>query len=197
MSKNDTKLRDVINSSNLSIADGISMVWLSRRAGYTDVDRLTGIDLAEHILSESKDRQWKLFFLGALPENLDMAIENVKRRFNSPYIAGYHHGYFKENEIDKIIRLINQSHADILLIGLGMPQKEYFIHDYLNKINVRFCLAVGGAFDVWSESKKRTPKVIQRAGLEWLFRSFYDKRKFLNVTKYGLIFFKDLLFYKK
>jgi UDP-N-acetyl-D-mannosaminuronic acid transferase (WecB/TagA/CpsF family) len=39
--------------------------------------------------------------------------------------------------------------------------------------------------------------MIQRVGLEWLFRSFYDKRKALNITRYSLIFLKDFLVYKK
>lgn len=194
-SKRDLKLKEVMNSADLVTPDGISMVWLSRRAGYQDVFRVTGIDLAERILSKSKEEGWRFFFLGASPENLDMAIKNVSARL-SPYIGGVHHGYFKEYEIEKIIELINSSNSDILLLGLGLPQKEYFIHDHFNKINVKFCLAVGGAFDVWAGAKQRTPKFIQMIGLEWLYRSMYDKSKFMNIIKYGIIFLKDLIFYK-
>ncbi len=196
MSKRDIKLQEVIQSANLIVSDGISMLWLSRRGGYQDVYRVTGIDLAEKILSHSRSRGWKVYFLGASQENLDRAIKNLKERFNNSEIAGYHHGYFNKHEIKRIIQMINDSGADILFLGLGLPQKEYFIHDYFDKINVKFCLAVGGAFDVWAGAKQRTPKFVQKFGLEWLHRSMYDKSKFMNIIKYGVIFLKDLIFYK-
>lgn len=197
MSKRDPKLKEVINSADLITPDGISIVWLSRRAGYRDVYRVPGIDLAEKILSRSKEEGWRFFFLGASSENVNTTIKNVSERFNDPHIAGFHHGYFREYEVEKLIELINSSNSDILLLGLGLPQKEYFIHDYFDKINVKFCLAVGGAFDVWAGVKKRTPSLIQKIGLEWLFRSFYDKNKMLNIVRYGLIFLKDFVVYKK
>lgn len=197
MSKNDRKLHDVIQSADLIVSDGISMVWLSKRAGYNDVFRVTGIDLAEKLFSQAKKNGWRLFFLGSSPENLMKAIDNMNEKYNNPEIAGYHHGYFKQDEIEKMISLINESNADILFLGMGLPQKEYFIHDYLDKLNVKFCLAVGGAFDIWAGAKQRTPKFVQIIGLEWLFRSFYDKSKVLNITRYGLIFLKDLLVYKR
>ena len=197
MSKKDAKLKDVIKSADLIISDGVSMVWLSKRARYNDVHHVTGIDLAEKIIFYSKERDWKIFFLGATPENLDKAIENLKSKFNSPYISGFHHGYFKQNEIKHITSLINESNADILFLGMGLPQKEYFIHDYFDKLNVKFCLAVGGAFDIWSGAKQRAPKFIQMVGLEWLYRSFYDKSKSFYIAKYGLIYLKDMVFISK
>jgi N-acetylglucosaminyldiphosphoundecaprenol N-acetyl-beta-D-mannosaminyltransferase len=197
VSKDDHKLKNVMNAADLLISDGISMVWLSKRAGYKDVHRVTGIDLAEKILSHSKARGWKIFLLGATPENLNTAIKNLKDKFGEPLIAGSHDGYFRRDEDRQMIDLINQSGSDILFLGLAMPQKEYFVHDYFKKINVKFCLAVGGAFDVWAGVKKRTPKAVQNIGLEWLFRSFYDINKIINVTRYGLIFLKELLVYKK
>lgn len=197
MSKKDIKLQEVINSADLITPDGISIVWLSRRAGYQDVYRVPGIDLAERVLSESKIRGWRIFLLGTSSENLNKAVDNLKKRFNSPHIAGFHQGFFKEHEVEQIIELINKSNSDILFLGLGLPQKEYFIHDYFNKINVKFCLAVGGAFDVWAGAKQRTPKFIQIMGLEWLYRSFYDRSRFIYIAKYGLIYLKELVLIHK
>ncbi len=197
VSKKDCKLREVIKSADLIISDGVPIVWLSRRAGYKDVIRVTGIDLAEQILSHSRERGWRIFFLGASPNNLESAIKNLRNRFNNPDVVGYHHGYFKKHEVEEIIEVINNSSPDILFLGLGMPQKEYLIHDYFIKINVKFCLPVGGAFDIWAEAKKRAPKVFQRVGCEWLYRSLYDKSKAQLIAKNGLTFLKDFLFYNR
>lgn len=197
LSKKDSKLREVISDSDLVIADGIPIMWLSRRAGYGDVHRVTGIDLAETILSRSKKHMWKLFFLGASPENLERAIKQVRERFNEPDIVGYEHGYFKPDDIDGIIDKINSSKADILLLGLGMPQKEYFIRDYFAKTTAKLYLPVGGAFDVWAGIKNRTPVIFQKIGMEWFYRSFYDISRARNIARFGLNFFGDIIFYKQ
>ncbi len=197
ISKNDRKLQEVIKSADLILSDGFPIAWLSRRAGYKDVNRITGIDLAEQIMIRSRERGWKLFFLGASSDNLERTVCNIKHRFNNPDVTGYQHGYFEQREMGKIIEIINNSAADILFLGLGMPQKEHLIHDHFKKIKVKFCLPVGGALDVWSGAKRRTPKLIQNIGLEWLYRSFYDISRAKLIAKYGLSFFKEILFYGK
>jgi N-acetylglucosaminyldiphosphoundecaprenol N-acetyl-beta-D-mannosaminyltransferase len=122
-------------------------MWLSRRAGFGNVHRVTGIDLAEAILSMSERQKWRLFFLGASPANLEQAITRLQGRFDSLDIVGCHHGYFKQDGIERIIATINGAKPDILFLGLGMPQKEYFIRDHFAKMAVKFCLPVGGAFE--------------------------------------------------
>ncbi|MBI5848241.1 MAG: WecB/TagA/CpsF family glycosyltransferase [Nitrospirae bacterium] len=195
--KKDPQLRDAVNSSDLIIADGVPIVWLSRRLGYDSVQRVTGIDLAEALMTRSKAEGWRLFVFGASPMNLKKAVDNFQMRFAGLQIVGTRHGYFKAEETPQIVKQINQARPDILFLGLGMPQKEYFIHRYQKDLNVGFCLTIGGAIDVWAGVKQRTPKAIQKVGLEWLYRSIYDKSKALNILKYGFIFLKDMVFAKK
>jgi exopolysaccharide biosynthesis WecB/TagA/CpsF family protein len=77
---------------------------------------------------------------------------------------------------------------------MGMPQKEYFIQDHFLEINSSFWLPVGGAFDIWAQTKRRADPLIQKLGLEWLQRSLYDRSKAINIMKYGFEFLKDFLF---
>ena len=196
VSQKDIKLKESINAADLVISDGISIVWMSRRLGYRDVRRVTGIDLAEALISSAGKKGWKFFFLGASSDNLHRAIDNLRKKLGNINLVGYHHGFFKTEESQDLVDYINGTKADILFLGLGMPQKEYFIHDYFDKMAVKFCLPVGGAFDIWAEAKKRAPQMIQKIGLEWLYRSLYDSTKVLNIARYGLIFFKDFLFNK-
>jgi N-acetylglucosaminyldiphosphoundecaprenol N-acetyl-beta-D-mannosaminyltransferase len=194
VSKKNKKLQKVINSSDLVIGDGLPIVWLSKKLGYTDVFRVTGIDLAQKIISNSREKGWKLFFWGASTENLEKAIKNLKGKFKDLIIVGSQNGYFASDDIVKIIRKVNLYQPDVLFLGLGMPQKEYLIDDFFDQLDVKFCLPVGGAFDVWANVKKRTPPILQKFGLEWLYRSYYDREKFFNIVKYGFIFLKDYYF---
>ena len=197
LAKTDPKLKDVIQSADIVLADGAPIRWFGRRLGHKAVHHVTGIELAEAILEHAKVYGWRLFLLGAHPQNLKKALKNIETRFGHPQIVGSHDGYFSEEEIPEVIRQINSVVPDILFLGLGMPQKEYFIHDHLDKIEARFLLPVGGAFDIWAGVKKRSPVVLQRAGLEWLQRSLYDRNKAKNVFTYGFSFFKDFLFYRQ
>lgn len=194
VSKKDSKLRKTINKADFILSDGISIVLLSRRMGYKDVIRITGIGLAEEILSRAGQKKWSLFFLGTSEENLQKAISRLDAKFGKLPVAGFHHGYFSEYEIPNLIKTINRIRPDVLFLGLGMPQKEYFIHDYLESLSVKLCLPVGGSFDVWAGARSRAPQLIQTLGLEWLYRSFYDRKKALNIIRFGLSFFYDLVY---
>ena len=197
VSRDDKKLTESIMNADLVIADGVPIKWLAKRAKISDVHRVTGVDLSEELLKQAADKKWRLFFLGASPENLERAVERVKQRFDDPIIAGVRDGYFSEEDVSGIIAQINEAKPDILFLGLGMPQKEYFLHDHHADMDVPFCITVGGAIDIWADVKKRTPKLIQAVGLEWLVRSMYDLSKARSILRYGGSFLWELLFYRR
>ncbi|MGQ9721977.1 MAG: WecB/TagA/CpsF family glycosyltransferase [Candidatus Jordarchaeum sp.] len=196
LAKQDDKLKKVIQEADIIIADGMPIYWFSRRLGYDHVYRVTGIELAERIFLTSKEKKWTIFFLGSTPENLDRAVKEIEKKYHLKSIIGFRDGYFSNEDIPKLLLNINSLQPDVLLLGLGMPQKEYFISDYLYEIKVKFCLPVGGAFDIWAGKRKRSPLFIQKAGLEWLFRASFDNQKGKNIFKYGAAFLKDFLFYR-
>ncbi len=193
MARSDAKLASAINGADLVIADGVAVIWLARRLGLRDVHRVTGIELAERLLASARRKGWRLYFLGAKPENLHRALHVIKQRFGNPPIAGFRDGYFKDTDVPQLISDINAARPDILFLGLGLPQKEHFLVDHLHELDVRFCLTVGGAIDVWAGAKSRAPVTIQRLGLEWLFRSIYDVSRAGLIMRYGMSFMKDLL----
>ena len=191
MSKSDTKLRDAINSAGVVIADGLPISWMARRRGYADVQRCTGIELAEALLGKAAQRGWRVFFLGTTAESLQRAVSVLQRRHPRLKVAGFHHGYFGAHQEHAVVSEINAADTNLLLIGLGLPQKEYFITDHWPQLKADFCLAIGGALDVWAGAKRRAPRFVQAAGCEWLFRSFYDVRKSKTLLQHGVRFFKD------
>jgi N-acetylglucosaminyldiphosphoundecaprenol N-acetyl-beta-D-mannosaminyltransferase len=155
------------------------------------------VELAERLIHESQENKWSIYILGAAPEIAVRAAANLRSKYPGAGIVGFRDGFFKNDDLPGLIGEINRLMPDILLLGLGMPQKEYFIHDHFQQLDVRFCLPVGGAIDIWAGTKRRTPPWLQKLGLEWLFRSFYDFSRAGNILKYGVIFLKDLVLIKK
>jgi N-acetylglucosaminyldiphosphoundecaprenol N-acetyl-beta-D-mannosaminyltransferase len=53
---------------------------------------------------------------------------------------------------------------------MGSPKQETFIIKYMDRLNVKVFMGVGGSFDVISGEVNRAPKWMINLGLEWLYR---------------------------
>ncbi|MBD3314865.1 MAG: WecB/TagA/CpsF family glycosyltransferase [Chitinivibrionales bacterium] len=102
-------------------------------------------------------------------------------------IAGVHHGFFEKEgpENDRIIKLINDARPDILIVGLGMPLQERWIHDNYKRLAVKVYLTAGAAFEFLSGRTKRCPAWMGRAGFEWLFRFLLEPRRMAKRYLWG------------
>ena len=92
-------------------------------------------------------------------------------------IRGWRHGYFNSDEEDTIIDSINESGADILLVGLGAPKQEKWIHKNAHRLNCKVAMGIGGSIDVLAGTATLAPEFMRRAGLEWLFRLVKEPRR--------------------
>lgn len=196
MSLRDNKLAACIHHSSINIADGLSLVFASYLIGKPVPERITGVEFMESLLNLADKNRYKIYLLGARQQVLDLCIQNIKRKFPNLTIVGYHNGYFDQSQTKDIVKSIALAAPDLLFIGMGMPQKEYFIYDHYKELNACVILPVGGAFDVIAGVKKRAPVFIQKIGIEWLWRSIYDpSRLFLvlkSVTGFTVVLIKEI-----
>ena len=51
-----------------------------------------------------------------------------------------------------------------------MPAQEKWISRHLEALGVPLVMGVGGSFDVLSGKLRRAPRLMRRAGVEWLYR---------------------------
>ena len=112
-------------------------------------------------------------------------------------IAGYHHGYFWNDE-EKIVQKIKNSRSQLLFVAITSPKKENFINKWKKDLNVNFVMGVGGTFDIVAGKIKRAPVWMQNNGLEWVYRIIQEpkrmwKRYLVTNTKYLLILIKEKL----
>ena len=166
----NAELADVIKSSPLVVADGMSLVKLSNIKKDPFPERVTGIDLAFEILNRCAASGKKVFLLGAKPGVAEMAAENLKNQIPGLVICGTADGYFKDEEADGIIQKINDSGADFLICAMGSPRQELFLSRNADKLNVKLGVGVGGSLDVWSGNIKRAPQEYIDHNIEWLYR---------------------------
>lgn len=183
----DEKFKNLINNADLSIPDGIGIVYASKLTNNKMNERVAGYDFTKNILEKASDTGHKIFILGAKPGVAKKAANNIKKQFPGVNIVGTHHGYFKSEEDEKIIKIINQARPDYLILGLGVPRQEFFMEKYKDKIKAKVAIGNGGSIDVFAGNVKRAPKIYQKLGLEWFYRLVKQPSRFgrmLNIPKF-------------
>ena len=162
----------VLKRSNYIIPDGVGIILASKILGQHLHERLTGFDLMSRLLELSNKKKYKVYLLGTKPDIIDMTASNIKKAFPHIEIAGFHHGYFHDDQ--EIINEIQQSKPDIIFVGLGFPKQEKWISKNLHKVNKGVFIGVGGCLNIWAGVNKRAPKFIIDLNLEWLYRLFKE-----------------------
>jgi N-acetylglucosaminyldiphosphoundecaprenol N-acetyl-beta-D-mannosaminyltransferase len=173
-------LRAVIESSELVSADGQSVVWASKVLGDPLPSRVAGIDLMHELLSLAEQRGYRVYILGAKPEVLERALDQIRSWHPRIKLAGAHHGYFDEREDAALAADIAATNADILFVAMSSPRKEYWLGRYGQATGVPFVMGVGGSIDVIAGITRRAPRLLQRLGLEWFYRLLQEPRRLLR-----------------
>lgn len=174
----DERLKAAINGADLSLPDGIGVVLASKLLGCPLEERTTGFDLMMRLLKMAEERGYSVFLLGAKPGVAEEAARNIKKRFPGIKIAGTHHGYFDEAGEEKVVGIINEARPDLLFVAMGAPKQELFMARNRDKLNCRVAMGVGGSLDVLSGKVRRAPALMQKAGLEWLYRLLTQPSRF-------------------
>jgi len=163
----DKKLRDIVNSADLILPDGVGVVWAVRQLGGPKISRVTGVDLTLEILREADKYSRRIFLLGAAPGIAEKAVCRQQKMFPRVIFAS-HHGYFTQEEEAQVKEKIEQFRPDVLLVGLGAPKQELWNAAYTGRAAVR--IGVGGTIDILSGEVKRAPQFFRNHKIEWLYR---------------------------
>jgi len=166
----DPSYMRILKEAEFVVPDGAGAVWAARFIGDPVPERVPGIDLMHRLLAIGQQRGWRAYLLGADPETIRTAWENLRARYPGMHFAGYHHGYFGEEQDRDVIAAIRDARPDLLFVGRSAATQEPWIYKYKRELGVPVMMGVGGSFDVIAGKVERAPGWMQRAGLEWLYR---------------------------
>lgn len=199
-SRKDFQLKESVESCDIINIDGMGVVWGARALGYDIPERVAGVDLFHNLIAMSAKNDFPVFLLGAKEEVVSEVKDKLSILYPNIKVAGYHHGYFWNNEED-VVNQIKQSGARLLFVAITSPKKENFINKWKDQLGVDFVMGVGGTFDVVAGKVKRAPVWMQKAGLEWLYRVIQEprrmwKRYLITNSKFAVLLVKEI-FIKK
>jgi N-acetylglucosaminyldiphosphoundecaprenol N-acetyl-beta-D-mannosaminyltransferase len=197
-SQRDPELRDILNSADLLTADGAGVVLASRILKRKLPEKVSGIDIVINSFKLFSGTGISYYFFGSRPGVAEKAAQNAMEQYPGLKVAGFRNGYFDTSEEEDIINDINSSGAEILLVALGAPKQEKWIHANKDKLKARICMGVGGTLDVLAGEAKLAPDFFRRNGLEWLYRLCKEPRRakrILDLPRFMLKVLKTRLFH--
>lgn len=169
-----TDYKNVLQSCELVLADGIGIRLASMILKSPIRENVNGTDLFPHLCKALARNGIGLYLLGGRPGVPEAVAEWTRQHFPGIVICGTHHGYFDVDQDVAVVRSIAQSGAGVVLVAMGAPQQDLWIHNHLPEIRVPVAIGVGGLFDFYSGRIPRAPIWIRELGMEWLYRFSHE-----------------------
>jgi exopolysaccharide biosynthesis WecB/TagA/CpsF family protein len=162
--------RAVLRNAALVLRDGVGVSWAVKKKGALPLHNFVGTDFIPDFCKHTTHKGYRIYLLGSQPGVAQRAANKLASMAPGLIIADHHHGYFNPDRTDKIIRAINASRADILLVAMGNPKQEMWIANNLDQLEVPVAIGVGALFDYLSGHSVRAPRWILNLKMEWVFR---------------------------
>lgn len=173
LAKADPAFRRLINTADLSVADGMPLLWAAKLLGAPLPERITGMDIVQGCAALSAAEGHRLYLLGAAPGVADAAAAELRRRFPGVTICGTDAPPFRAwspEEERAIVERIRAARPDVLFVAFGAPRQDVWIREHMAELGVPVCVGIGGVLNFLAGTVRRAPAWMQDAGLEWLHR---------------------------
>lgn len=176
-------LRQAYADASLVLADGAPVVAASRILGKALPERVAGSDLVPSMFSEAvwQRTNLRIFLLGGAPGVALRAAERIEENWPGMKVVGVASpplGFEHDPQQNAdLVAEINACEPDLLLVGLGAPKQEIWIHRHYGELSVSVALCIGATIDFLAGQRSRAPRWMRRVGLEWLYRVFLEPRR--------------------
>jgi N-acetylglucosaminyldiphosphoundecaprenol N-acetyl-beta-D-mannosaminyltransferase len=128
--------------------------------------------LMPKLLEMANRHSLSIFLLGARPKNLQAALERQKEYYPNIHFMG-HHGYFSPEDKEqnaRVINCINYVKPQILIVGMGSPIQEKWLHLNQQKLDANTLIAGGAVIDRLAGIVPDCPNLLSDISLEWFYR---------------------------
>jgi N-acetylglucosaminyldiphosphoundecaprenol N-acetyl-beta-D-mannosaminyltransferase len=177
--RNDRQ-RTALNNADVTLTDGMMLARLCRLFGAAHAERVYGPDVMLELCRRSPERGYRHFFYGGAPGVAETLAARLQEQFPGLRVVGTCSPPYRalsESEIAEDLRLINDSQADVVWIGLGTPKQEIWMTDNRSRLRAPLLLGVGAAFDFHAGNLRQAPRWVRAAGFEWFFRLCTQPRR--------------------
>jgi N-acetylglucosaminyldiphosphoundecaprenol N-acetyl-beta-D-mannosaminyltransferase len=168
----DGEFRDSVLHSDLSIADGMPLVWIARLLGIPIRERVAGATLFES-LRRGPGAPLSVFFFGGPDGAAEAACRRLATEGGGLTCTGHESPGFRSVEElsgEETIRRINAAKADFLVVALGARKGQAWIERNRARVSAPVISHLGAVVNFVAGTVRRAPSWMQKTGLEWLWR---------------------------
>ena len=191
----DDDLRAIMRGTDLSIPDGMGIVWGAWLVGTPIRERTAGADLVPALARRAAEDGWRLCLFGGAPGVAERAAAVLRERapgadivvVAAPMVGA--DGTMDEAVVDEL-RTVG---ADVIGVALGNPKQERWISRWGQEVGVPVCIGIGGTLDFLTGTTRRAPDWMQRIGLEWIHRASSEPRRLVGRYAHDLVVFGPAL----
>ena len=194
-------LRSAVENALLSVPDGMPLVWILRRRGHPDTEKITGIEYMPLVASAGLQAGLRHSLYGGAPGVARRAGRRLEQLVPGVQIVGAASPPFTaigDWPIDDLRRELERTKPHILWVGLGAPKQELWMGAMADVLEVPVMIGVGAAFDYLAGTKPAAPTFLRHMGLEWLFRLAVEparlwRRYLVGNATFAYLFARDLI----
>lgn len=171
--------RDVVNSADMVTSDGMPLVWMLRKLGLPESERVYGPELVLRVCERSERLGIPIGLYGGTDESLERFTTFLGGKYPDLAVVYRWAPPFRpltDKEDADMVTKVAESGARILFVGIGCPKQERFMAAHKDRIQA-VQIGVGAAFDFHSGAVKQAPSWMGRSGLEWLFRLMMEPKR--------------------
>jgi N-acetylglucosaminyldiphosphoundecaprenol N-acetyl-beta-D-mannosaminyltransferase len=181
-SHEDPELRAALLSAYaLNVPDGQPLVWAMNALGNSLRDRVYGPELMARAFARARSNGQRFYLYGGRDHDaLAQLGLSLRGRFPGVNIVGGYAPPFRPlttEERSAVINEINESEADVVWVGIGVPKQEKWMAAMRPHLEAPVLVGVGAAFDFHAGLVPQAPPVLQAAGLEWAYRLAHEPRR--------------------
>ena|GEM_PF-661943 len=173
------RFREAYAHAALRVADGAPVVMAARLFGTPLPGRVAGSDLVEPLCRRADELGLPIAIVGGQPSVNALAVEHLRSRLGVTVIGINTPQGFDTNSLwsQELVADIRRVAAPVVLFCCGAPRSEIWLSEHGDELPHGAYLSAGAAVDFLAGTKSRAPMVMQRLGLEWLYRLVLEPRR--------------------
>jgi N-acetylglucosaminyldiphosphoundecaprenol N-acetyl-beta-D-mannosaminyltransferase len=175
------RFRAAYRAAWVATADGAPVALYARLRGAPIPGRVSGADLFPALMRALSPGRHRPYFLVSRPATGERLREwLVARGFDAQSVGiecppfGFERDLTFSADLARRIREHGTTH---LVLGVGAPKSEVWVHDWHAELGDCYAFAVGAGVDFFVGNERRAPVWMQHCGLEWVWRFAREPRR--------------------
>ncbi len=172
--------------------DGFPVYRYAQMRGCVPAGRVTGCDIARELLRHEPLGMHRLFFVADSQETAAGLVRWARRRGLSRQVATHvpPHGFERDSACcDALLGMIESHGTTLLLMGVGAPKSEIFVHQHRKVLPQCWALCVGQALRIEAGVIRRAPALVLALNAEWMWRLGKEPRRLASRYAVGSMAF--------